>query len=97
MFDEKFYQDIIDYMVVNNSDEYKKILTEAINRIDVSETGGSVSCEAHRPDIYELKKEYEEKFTLLINETKQPYRIMKIGQSSETLWQWIETKILKVR
>ena len=70
-----------------------KMITLAIKG---SESGGSVSCEAHRP-IEELKKEFDDKFTLLINDPKQPYRIMKIGQSSETLWQWIETEILKVR
>lgn len=67
-----------------------------IDEKTASESGGSVSCEAHRP-IEELKKEYDDKFTLLIHDPKQPYRIIKIGLPSETLWDWIETEILKVR
>lgn len=51
MFDEKFYQELIDYAFENNPLIYKSILTRAVNRISASSSGGNVSCEARRPDI----------------------------------------------
>lgn len=72
------------------SEVYTTFLADTINEaIKLSESGGSVSCEAHRP-IEELMKEF---IDLLIQEVNAFERM----KSADTICNWVKEKLLSVR
>ena len=65
--------------------------------IDLSESAGSVSCEAHRPE--DLRKKFEDAFCYneegMYNGAEGLYFVN--GVQPQNVWEWIETNCLKVR
>lgn len=85
------------YLPQQNLDSHIKvgfIMDELESKL--SESAGSVSCEAHRPDNEELKKEYEHKFVDNTNLIGGESTFQKYIEPAD-IWEWISERILKVR
>jgi len=60
-------------------EENERLKKQLSNRM--SELGGSVSCEAHQPDIEKIRQEFNSKFTYVTH------------LDTKNLWDWIESKL----
>lgn len=74
--------------ILNGSTDLSINIIESV----LSESGGSVSCEAHRPDIAILKSKFTNVYCHAILDDD-----LRDQQKVDKLWEWIETEILKVR